>query len=129
MAKVTLDIVNLGAKPDGMIDASPMLQTAWTKACDSLGPATIIVPNGTFYVQSVSFNEPCKNNAITVRINGTLVASSYIQVLAKTKTWIEFHSVNGLSIHGGVINGQGFGIWNYKHSGNNCPDGATVCII
>ncbi|XP_022973590.1 polygalacturonase-like [Cucurbita maxima] len=122
--ELTLDIVSLGAKPDGKTDASPVLQTAWAKACDSTGPATIHVPIGTFYVQSGSFNGPCKNNAITISIDGTLVASSDIQVLAKTKAWIGFKDVNGLSIHGGVIDGKGSGIWNCKHSGNNCPDGA-----
>ena len=127
--ELILDIVSFGAKPDGKTDASPVLQTVWAKACDSSGPATINVPKGTFYIQSGSFKGPCKNNVITIRMDGTLVASSDIQVLAKTKTWIEFQNVNGLSIYGGVIDGQGSGIWNCKLSGNNCPDGATVYII
>ena len=75
----------------------------------------------------MSFHGPCKNNVITVLIDGTLVASSDIQVLAKTKSWIEFSHIDGLSITGGIIDGQGTALWNCKHSGKSCPTGATVC--
>ena len=126
---LTFDIVSLGAKPDGKTDASFALQTAWTKACGSSTPATIYVPNGTFYVKSGSFNGPCENNAITISINGTLVASSDMTVLAHTKAWIWFKNVNGLSIFGGVLDGQGKDLWNCKHAKENCPDGVTVCKI
>ncbi|XP_022973873.1 polygalacturonase-like [Cucurbita maxima] len=122
---ITFDIVSLGAKPDGKTDASFVLQTAWTKACGSSTPATIYVPNGTFYVKSGSFNGPCKNNAITISIDGTLVASSDMTVLANTKAWIWFKNVNGLSISGGVLDGQGTDLWNCKHSKKSCPDGVT----
>lgn len=127
VAGLTFDIVSLGAKPDGKTDASPALQTAWDNACGSSKPATIYVPPGVFYVQNGRFNGPCKNNDITILINGTLMASSDIQALAKTETWIAFKHINGLSISGGVLDGQGIGLWECKHSGKSCPDGATVC--
>ncbi|XP_022973583.1 polygalacturonase-like [Cucurbita maxima] len=101
----------------------------WAKACDSSTPATIYVPQGIFYVRSVSFNGPCKNNVITVLIDGTLVASSEIQVLAKTKSWIEFSHIDELSITGGIINGQETALWNCKHLGKRCPIGATSIQI
>ncbi|XP_022932948.1 polygalacturonase-like [Cucurbita moschata] len=126
---LTFNIVNLGAKSDGKIDVSPVLQTAWTKACDSSKPTTIYVPKGIFYVRSVSFNGPCKNNAITLLIDGTLVASPNIQVLARTKSWLEFSHINGLSIVGGVIDGQGTALWDCKRSGKSCPNGARSLQI
>ncbi|XP_038887074.1 polygalacturonase-like [Benincasa hispida] len=126
---LTFDIVSLGAKPNGKTDSSPAFQTAWTNACSSSVPATIYVPNGVFYVQSGNFNGPCKNNAITILIDGTLMASSDIQVLAQTESWISFKDINGLSISGGVLDGQGIGLWNCKHSGQSCPDGATNLLI
>ena len=115
--------------PDEKTDVSFVLQTAWAKACDSSQPATIYVPKGIFYVRNVSFNGPCKNNIITVLIDGTLVASSDIQVLAKSKSWIEFSCIDELSITGGIIDGQGTALWNCKHLGKSCPIGATVCKI
>lgn len=123
---LTFNIVSLGAKADGRTDASFALQTAWGHACGSLVPATIYVPNGTFYVQSGTFSGPCKNNAITVRIDGTLVASSDIEVLANTPSWMAFRHLNGLSIYGGVLDGQGKGLWACKKSRSGCPVGATV---
>ncbi|XP_022932973.1 polygalacturonase-like [Cucurbita moschata] len=128
-AGLTFDIVSLGAMLEEKLDASSVLQTAWAKACDSSQPATIYVPKGIFYVRNVSFNGPCKNNAITVLIDGTLVASSDIQVLAKTKSWIEFSHIDGLSITGGIIDGQGTTLWNCKHLGKSCPIGATSLQI
>ncbi|XP_022973235.1 polygalacturonase-like [Cucurbita maxima] len=128
-AELTFNIISLGAKPDGKTDASSVLQMTWAKACDSSTPATVYVPDGIFYVRSVSFNGPCKNNVITVLIDGTLVASSDIQVLAKTKSWIEFSHIDGLSITGGTIDGQGTALWNCKHSGKSCPVGATSLQI
>ncbi|XP_022967665.1 polygalacturonase-like [Cucurbita maxima] len=74
-------------------------------------------------VRSVRFNGP-KNNAITVLIDGTLVASSDIQVLANSSSCILFNHINGLSITGGIIDGQGTLLWNCKHSGKNYPIGA-----
>ena len=71
-AGLTFDIVSLGAMPDEKTDVSSVLQTAWAKACNSSQPATIYVPKGIFYVRSVSFHGPCKNNVITVLIDGTL---------------------------------------------------------
>ncbi|XP_022974795.1 polygalacturonase-like [Cucurbita maxima] len=128
-AELTFNIVTLGAKPDEKTDASHVLQTAWAKACDSSEPATIYVPEGIFFVRSVRFNGPCKNNAITILIDGTLVASSDIQVLANSSSWILFNHINGLSITGGIIDGQGTPLWNCKHSRKSCPIGARSLQI
>lgn len=124
--ELTFDIVSLGAKLDGKTDISPVLQKAWDNVCGSSAPATIYVPNDIFYVQNGSFNGPCKNNAITVRIEGTLVASSDIRVLAKARSWIVFRDLNGLSISSGVLDGRGTDLWKCKRSGQSCPNGATV---
>ena len=128
-AQLTFNIVTFGAKPDEKTNASPMLQTTWAKARDSSEPATIYVPEGIFFIRSVRFNGLCKNNAITILINGTLVASSDIQVLANSSSWILFNHINGLSITGSIIDGQGTPLWNCKHSWKSCHNGATLCTI
>ncbi|CDP08138.1 unnamed protein product [Coffea canephora] len=38
--------------------------------------------------------------------------------------WL-FERVNGLSIYGGTLDGQGTGLWACKNSGKHCPQGAT----
>lgn len=127
---LTFDIVNLGAKPDCKTDASHALQSAWARACASKVASTVYVPKGRFYVQSGNFIGPCNNNSITFLIDGTLVASSDFTVLAKSRTWISFSHINGLSIYGGVLDGQGTTLWACKNSGiNTCSLGATVCNL
>ncbi|KAJ7961819.1 Polygalacturonase-like [Quillaja saponaria] len=69
---------------------------------------------------------PCKNNAISVQIDGTLVAPSDYRVIGKTANWLLFQRVNGVSIRGGILDGRGTGLWSCKMSGKNCPSGATT---
>ncbi|XP_004139061.1 polygalacturonase [Cucumis sativus] len=127
---LTFDIVNLGAKPDCKTDASHALQSAWARACASKVASTVYVPKGRFYVQSGNFIGPCNNNSITFLIDGTLVASSDFTVLAKSRTWISFSHINGLSIYGGVLDGQGTTLWACKNSGiNTCSLGATTLEV
>ena len=126
-SSVTYDVVSLGAIADGKTDSTQAFVSAWTNACASVSSAMIYVPAGRFYLGQVVFSGPCKNNAITVRIAGTLVAPSDYTVLGNTGTWLLFEQVNGVTISGGILDGQGTGLWSCKASGNGCPSGATVC--
>lgn len=123
---VTYNVVSLGAKPDGKTDSTKAFLSAWAKACGSVNQATIYVPAGRFYLSSVVFSGQCKNTAITFRIAGTLVAPSDYRVIGNAANWILFQHVNGVSISGGVLDGQGTGLWACKSSGKGCPSGATV---
>ncbi|KAM7279075.1 hypothetical protein ACFE04_006209 [Oxalis oulophora] len=124
-AQSKYDVASLGAKSDGKTDSSKAFLSAWSKACASTKPCTIYVPQGRFLVKNVNFQGPCKNSAINIRIDGTIVAPSDYTVLGNSDAWIMFNHVNGVSVYGGVLDGQGTGLWTCKASGENCPSGAT----
>ncbi|XP_056173941.1 polygalacturonase-like [Syzygium oleosum] len=124
-ASVQYNVVSLGAKADGKTDSSKAFLSAWALACGSTSAATVYVPQGRFLVQSASFNGPCKNSAITVRIDGTLVAPSDYNMNGNVGNWIVFRQVTGVSVFGGTLDGQGTGLWACKLSGKSCPTGAT----
>ncbi|KAM7280151.1 hypothetical protein ACFE04_007708 [Oxalis oulophora] len=125
-APVTYNVVSLGAKPGGRTDSSKAFLAAWTQACNSKTPSTIYVPRGRFLLLNVAFRGPCKNNAINLRLDGTLVAPSDYRVIGNQGNWIFFENVNGVTINGGLLDGQGAGLWSCKASGRNCPSGATT---
>lgn len=127
-AAVTYDVVSFGAKADGITDSSKAFVSAWASACGSTKAATIHVPSGKFFVKTATFAGPCKNTAITFKIDGTLVASSDYNVIGNSGNWIVFQHVNGVNVYGGVLDGQGTGLWSCKNSGKSCPSGATVSI-
>ena len=122
----TYSVLNYGAKPDGNFDSTQAFVAAWSLACGSINPATIYVPPGRFLLRNVVFRGQCKNNAIIFRIDGKLVAPSNYKVIGSTGNWLIFEHVNGVSIYGGILDGQGAGLWTCKRSGRGCPSGATV---
>ncbi|KAJ9558793.1 hypothetical protein OSB04_013407 [Centaurea solstitialis] len=128
-AGASYNVKKFGAKPDGITDSSMPFMSAWSAACGSAKPATIYVPKGEYLVGALRFQGPCNNQAIMVRIDGTLVAPSY-QVLGSAKHWLLFNQVDGLTIQGGTIDGQGADLWACKSSDSeNCPRGATSLSI
>ncbi|XVE76657.1 hypothetical protein DITRI_Ditri12bG0191500 [Diplodiscus trichospermus] len=120
----TYSVLNYGAKPIANFDSTQAFLAAWTSACGSPKPATIYVPPGRFLLRNVVFRGQCKNNAIVFRIDGTLVAPSDYKVIGSAD-WLIFEHVNGVSIYGGILDGQGAGLWTCKRSGRGCPSGAT----
>ncbi|KAM3702181.1 hypothetical protein ACJW31_04G005900 [Castanea mollissima] len=104
---MTHNVVSLGAKANGKMDSTQAFVSA-----GFLSPAIIYVPAGRFYLRQVIFSGPCNNNAIIMRIAGTL--------------WLVFEHVDGVTISAGILDGQGSGLWACKASGNSCPSGATT---
>ncbi|GKD86837.1 polygalacturonase-like protein, partial [Tanacetum coccineum] len=122
----THNVKKLGAKPDGKTDSTKAFMAAWNRACGSANAATIYVPQGRYMVGGLTFNGPCKNGAITVHIDGTLVAPSNYFVLGNAQYWVRFYRVQGVTILGGTLDAQGSGLWACKASkSKNCPTGAT----
>lgn len=122
----TYNVVHFGAKPDAKTDSSKAFEAAWTNACRSSAAASIYVPKGRMYIKSATFDGPCNNNHITMHVDGTLVAPSDYHVIGNSRNWITFRHVDGVSILGAILDGQGTALWACKHSANNCPIGATV---
>ncbi|KAK7317919.1 hypothetical protein RJT34_02546 [Clitoria ternatea] len=123
----TYNVVSFGAKPDGKTDSTKAFLNAWSKACASPNPASIYVPQGRFLLKTATFNGQCANKAISITIDGTLVAPSTYEVIGNSDVWLHFERVDGVSIRGGVLDAQGNALWeckNSKHS--NCPTGATT---
>ncbi|KAJ7969265.1 Polygalacturonase [Quillaja saponaria] len=123
---VTYNVVGFGAKQDGKTDSTKAFLSAWSKACGSTWPAIIYVPPGRFLLRKAVFNGQCKSNAITIHIDGTLVAPSDYGVIGNAGNWLLFEHVSGVSVVGGILDGQGTGLWDCKNSGKNCPSGATT---
>ncbi|XP_049388356.1 polygalacturonase-like [Solanum stenotomum] len=122
------NVQNYGAKSDGKTDSSKAFLSAWAAACASNTPATINVPSGKYLIHNANFNgQTCKSKAITIHIDGTLLAPSDYNVIGNDENWIKFEKVNGVSIYGGTFDGQGAALWACKNSNSkNCPDGTTV---
>ncbi|KAL5781046.1 hypothetical protein ACOSP7_006075 [Xanthoceras sorbifolium] len=119
------NVVSFGAKPDGKTDSTKAFLAAWAGACGSVTSATIYVPPGRFLLKNAAFQGPCKISRVSILIDGTLVAPADYGVIGDAGNWLFFQHVNGVSISGGVLDGQGTGLWACKNSGNNCPSGAT----
>lgn len=129
-ANPTYNVQSYGAKSDGKSDCTKAFLSAWGAACSTTAPATIYVPPGRYLLRNAYFSGSlCKNNAITIRIDGTLVAPSDYNAIGNVGSWLKFERVTGVSIYGGTLDGQGTKLWACKNSGNNCPKGATVSFI
>lgn len=128
-ASPTYNIQSYGAKSGGKSDCSKAFLSAWGAACATNAPATIYVPPGRFLMRNVYFNgNLCKNNAITIRMDGTLVAPSDYNVIGSSGSWLKFERVTGVSIYSGTLDAQGANLWACKNSGKGCPKGSTVCL-
>ncbi|XP_021612587.1 polygalacturonase-like [Manihot esculenta] len=118
-------VQSYGAKPDGTTDSTKAFLAAWAQVCGSSETASLYVPSGRFSLGKVTFQGPCKNSAILVTIDGTLVAPSDYSAIGHEKNWLMFEHVDGLTVSGGILDGQGTALWSCKASGKNCPSGAT----
>lgn len=125
LAMEAFNILDFGAKPDGLTDSSGPFLAAWAKACNLTKPASVDIPAGTFLVSKVMFQGPCKNNNVAINIWGTLVAPVGYTT---DDRWIAFKYVDGLSVYGGTFDGRGQRFWNCKLAGRSCPPGATVSL-
>ncbi|KAK1379418.1 polygalacturonase-like [Heracleum sosnowskyi] len=126
LGSVTFNVVELGAIPDGKTDSSKSFLDAWKAACGSVVPASIYVPPGRFLIQGLYFGDKCKTKNVLFRIDGLLVAPADFFVTGNMANWIDFREVDGVTISGGILDGQGIGLWDCKLAGKSCPSGATT---
>ncbi|KAI8011077.1 hypothetical protein LOK49_LG06G01954 [Camellia lanceoleosa] len=84
-------------------------------------PHNNLCPTRRYLLHKANFyGEHCKNTAITIRDDGTLVAPS-TTAIGNGGSWLIFQKVIGVSIFGGTLDGQGTGLWACKASGKACP--------
>ncbi|KAK4254717.1 hypothetical protein QN277_010057 [Acacia crassicarpa] len=121
----TFNVVSFGAHPFGEYDSTHAFLAAWSQACRSPHPASIYVPPGEFRLGHVRFRGQCRNNDISITIDGKLVPSNDFQSI-DDEYWLLFEFVDGVSIHGGVLDGRGARLWDCKNFGGTCPQGATT---
>ncbi|KAJ7947427.1 polygalacturonase-like [Quillaja saponaria] len=115
-----INVVNIGARPDGESDSTPAFQRAWSWACNAIRPSTIYVPRGSFLLKQVVFRGPCKNK-ITFQMDGsTLVAPSSYLSLGNSGYWILFIRLNRLAVYGGTLDARGAGYWSCRRAGKSC---------
>uniref|UniRef100_A0A804NQ80 Pectin lyase-like superfamily protein n=1 Tax=Zea mays TaxID=4577 RepID=A0A804NQ80_MAIZE len=114
-AAVVINVKNYGAHGNGVNDDTKPLMAAWKAACGSAGAVTMVVAPGTYYIGPVQFHGPCKASTLTFQLQGTLKAATDLKRFGND--WIEFGWVNGLTVAGGVIDGQGAASWPF----NKCP--------
>ncbi|EES13732.1 hypothetical protein BDA96_07G119300 [Sorghum bicolor] len=111
-----INVKNYGAHGNGANDDSKPLMAAWKAACGSAGAVTMVVTPGTYYIGPVQFHGPCKASSLTFQLQGsTLKAATDLSKFGND--WIEFGWVNGLTVTGGTIDGQGAASWPF----NKCP--------
>lgn len=87
---------------------------AWENACKWNGKAVVLVPAGTYLLDSVKFEGECKGYMI-FKVKGNVMAASKLKDINQ---WITFKYVNGLTVAGrGTFDGQGYKVWPCKING------------
>ncbi|KAI3523251.1 hypothetical protein L1887_01311 [Cichorium endivia] len=131
-AKLKYNVLSFGAKANGRIDSRSAFLKAWGLACASTKSAIIYVPTGRYLIASaLTFSgQACKSKAITIKIDGTLVAPSTYNAIGNAQVWIKLYRANHVTISGGTLDAQGAPLWACKSSGKTtCPKGATTLGI
>ncbi|MQL87493.1 hypothetical protein Taro_020031 [Colocasia esculenta] len=131
IARRVLNVVNLGGVPGLRKDATGVLHSAWSMACGSPEPATILVPAGEFFVAGpVVFQGPCVNRGIEFLVEGSLVADGDYSSPGVGNHWIKFEHVDWVTVRGsGTIDGQGAALWRCKNARQDCPLGPKSLSI
>ncbi|XP_050219631.1 probable polygalacturonase At3g15720 [Mercurialis annua] len=123
-AQTNFNVTDFGAIGDGRTDNSKAFLKAWSAVCtiEDIGTPTLIIPAGTFLLNPTTFKGPCKSAEIHVQVSGKIVAPNKISEWpnrCKTRFWLLFQGVSGLTIDGsGTIDGQGSDWWN--NAQKNC---------
>ncbi|XP_052206890.1 exopolygalacturonase-like [Diospyros lotus] len=109
------DVTGYGAVADGATETSSAFLAAWEDACAYNGNATLLVPNGAFFIGPVTLEGPCYNNqSPRISLRGTLKAPSSLNAFP-TSSWIVFRGLQNFDLTGetgtATIDGQGMEAW------------------
>ncbi|KAA8524802.1 hypothetical protein F0562_011225 [Nyssa sinensis] len=113
------NVKKYGAKANS--DISKALLSAWKDACASKSRSQVVVPGGTYKLNEVLFEGPCKA-PVDMKVQGTLQANGDHSAF-KTDGWVTFQHIDGFSLSGGgTFDGQGAHAWSKVncHEKRNC---------
>ncbi|ESQ28830.1 hypothetical protein EUTSA_v10018672mg [Eutrema salsugineum] len=127
-ARTSLNVLNFGAKPNGLVDSTKAFSDAWDNACGLEDSVIIYVPKGRYLVsRELRFEgESCRSRETTLRIDGTLIGPQNYRLLGKEENWFSFIGVHNITVLGGSFDAKGSTLWSCKAKGLNCPEGATT---
>ncbi|KAM3382895.1 polygalacturonase [Capsicum galapagoense] len=109
----TFDITKYSANSYG--DISEGVVKAFKEACQSTSASTILIPKGTFQMNQVKLEGPCKG-PIELQIQATLKAPSDPNSI-KGCEWLTVNKLDGFTMSGGgTLDGQGKVAWECKKS-------------
>ncbi|KAL3833146.1 hypothetical protein ACJIZ3_007882 [Penstemon smallii] len=113
-SSTNFNVLNYGAKGDGISDDTNAFAKAWTDACKVQG-SMLLVPSGSvFLVNPITFlGTNCLSNLV-FQLDGKIIApQSSGAWKSGLLQWIDFSNLNGITIRGnGIIDGQGSVWWN-----------------
>ncbi|XP_066312167.1 polygalacturonase At1g48100-like isoform X2 [Miscanthus floridulus] len=110
------NVVDFGAKGDGVTDDTKAFEGAWAAACNQGASTVLVPPELEFLVGPISFSGPyCKPN-IVFQLEGTILAPTSAKSWGSgLLQWLEFTKLSGIVIQGsGIINGRGQQWWTYS---------------
>ncbi|CAI9275100.1 unnamed protein product [Lactuca saligna] len=118
------NVLNYGAKGDGLSDDKKAFEAAWADACKAT-TSTMVVPSGyRFLVGPTSFSgSNCQRN-ISFQVDGTILAptSSNAWGSSGLEQWIEFTQLLGFTIKGkGTFDGRGSVWWTNRQVAKTKP--------
>ncbi|XP_074297263.1 polygalacturonase-like [Silene latifolia] len=96
------NLKDYGAVQGGNVDISQALLKAWGDACNWKGGSKLEVPSATYLVNPVILKGPCRG-PIEFHNSGTLKGPQGL----RGDSLIEFQYIDGLTLNGGVFDGQG----------------------
>ncbi|KAH9616956.1 hypothetical protein KSS87_014654 [Heliosperma pusillum] len=105
-APTIFDVTKFGAKGDGKPEYNEDGEStigmafiqAWSKACNSIGASTVLIPKGTFAVAQVLFTGPCQST-VTVELQGNIIADPDVSQFPNNEL-IVFQDVEGAKLVG-----------------------------
>ncbi|KAF3666414.1 Polygalacturonase [Capsicum annuum] len=108
-ARAVFDVTKYGATPNG--DISKAVMDAFKEACAATSPSTIVIPKGTFPMNKVKLQGPCKA-PLELQVQATLQAPPDPKQLTGEGEWFTINYLDHFTLSGtGIFDGQGKAAW------------------